>query len=185
MPRSNFVLLQRIIAAMALMFFSVVNAIAQDLKVGYVNTERVLKEAPQAEVARKKLKNEFSPRDEKIVTLQDELKRLTEKQERDDQVMSNAVRKRLERDIISLKRDIKRAREEFTEDFNLRRNEELVKLQKLISMTIQMVAEQESFDLILSDSVLYSSKRVDITQKVLDKLRYAPADGSRNTPRNN
>lgn len=143
---------------------------AQDLKLGFVDTARVLKEAPQADIARKKLENEFAPRDKKIVNMQTELKKLDEKLKRDAAVMSDATRKKLDRDIISLRRDVKRAREEFTEDFNIRRNEELSKLQKLIFEVTVKVAEDEQYDLILSDSVLYTSKRVDITTKVLERL---------------
>ena len=73
--------------------------------------------------------------------------------------------------MIELKRDIKRAKEEFTEDFNLRRNEELTKLQKLIYLTTVEVAKEDGYDIVLSDSVLYTSKRVDITDKILERLR--------------
>lgn len=145
--------------------------IAQDLKIGFVDTARVLKEAPQADLARKKLESEFAPRDEKIVSMQKELKGLDEKQSKDLTVMSDSARKKLERDIIALKRDIKRAKEEFTDDFNLRRNDELTKLQKIIYQTTVTVAKDDGYDVILSDSVLYTSKRVDITDKILERLR--------------
>jgi len=159
-----------------LLFITVVaaqgqTANAQDVKLGFVDTARVLKEAPQADAARKKLEHEFAPRDKKIVNMQTELKQLDEQQKRDAAVMTDATRKKLERDIISLKRDIKRAKEEFTEDFNIRRNDELSRLQKLIYEITIKVAEDEQYDIILSDSVLYTSKRVDITQKVLERLR--------------
>lgn len=146
-------------------------ASAQELKIGYVDTARVLKDAPQADQARKKLENEFAPRDEKIVTMQKQLKQLDERQNRDIAVMSDSSRRKLERDMIELKRDIKRAKEEFTEDFNLRRNEELTKLQRLISQMTVAVAKEDGYDLVLSDSVLYTSKRVDITDKILERLR--------------
>jgi len=150
---------------------SVTSVQAQDLKLGFVDTARILKEAPQADIARKKLENEFAPRDKKIVNMQTELKKLDEQLKRDAAVMSDTTRKKLDRDIISLRRDVKRAREEFTEDFNIRRNEELSRLQKLIFEVTVKVAEDEQYDLIFSDSVLYTSKRVDITTKVLERLR--------------
>jgi outer membrane protein len=153
---------------------------AQDLKIGYVDTARVLKEAPQAEMARKKLKDEFNPRDEKIVDMQNQLKALTEQQEKNDKSMSSSARSDLERDSLTLKRDIKRAKEEFTEDFNLRRNEELAKLQQIIQKTTIELAKDKSFDVILSDSVLYTSKRIDITEMLLDRLRSAAKDGIEN-----
>lgn len=144
---------------------------AQDLKIGFVDTARVLKDAPQADLARKKLESEFAPRDEKIVNMQKQLKNLDDRQNKDIAVMSDSVRRKLERDMIELKRDIKRAKEEFTEDFNLRRNEELTKLQRLISQTTVAVAKEDGYDIVLSDSVLYTSKRVDITDKILARLR--------------
>jgi outer membrane protein len=146
-------------------------AIAQDLKIGFVDTARVLKDAPQADLARKKLEHEFAPRDEKIVNMQKQLKNLDDRQNKDNVVMSDSVRRKVERDMIELKRDIKRAKEEFTEDFNLRRNEELTKLQRLISQTTVAVAKEDGYDIVLSDSVLYTSKRVDITEKILERLR--------------
>jgi len=144
---------------------------AADLKIGYVDTALVLKEAPQADMARKKLKDEFNPRDEKIVAMQNQLKDMTEQQDRDDKVMSGSARRSLEHDILTLKRDIKRAKEEFTEDFNLRRNEELARLQQLIHKTTVAVAKDKDYDVIMTDSVLYASKRVDITDLILERLR--------------
>jgi len=146
---------------------------AQELKIGFVDMARVLKDAPQAELARKKLETEFAPRDDKIVNMQKRLKNLDERQTRELADMSGSERRKIERDMIELRRDIKRAKEEFTEDFNLRRNEELTKLQKLISLTTVAVAKDDGYDIVLSDSVLFTSKRVDITDKILDRLRKA------------
>ena len=167
-----------VITTVSVLLLSVLvnQAFAQDLKIGYVDTALVLKEAPQAEMARKKLKDEFNPRDEKIVEMQNHLKNRTEEQEKNDKVMSLSARRALERDILILKRDIKRAKEEFTEDFNLRRNEELAKLQQIIHKTTVEVAKDRSFDIILSDSVLYTSKRIDITELILERLRIAAKD---------
>lgn len=157
--------------ALGIVLFGAANVNAQDLKIGYVDTARVLKDAPQADLARKKLEHEFAPRDEKIVNMQNKLKNLSDRQNRDIATMSGSERRKLERDMIELRRDIKRAKDEFTEDFNLRRNEELTKLQKLISQTTVAVAKDDGFDIVLSDSVLYTSKRVDITNKILERLR--------------
>lgn len=158
---------------------------AENLKVGYIDTGKVLKQAPQADVARKKLEEEFSPRDQEIVKLQKELKTLTEKQERDTKLMSRADSVKLERKIVSVKRDIKRAKEEFNEDFNLRRNEELAKLHKLISRTTIQIAQEQKYDVILSDNVLYISKRVDITEIVLNHLRRLREGPGRSTSTEN
>ena len=144
---------------------------AQELKVGYIDTAKVLKEAPQAELARKKLEDEFNPRDQEIVGMQQKLKKLQEKQERDAKLMSQSDNIKLEREIVTVKRDIKRAKEEFNEDFNLRRNEELAKLHKVISKTTIQIAQELEYDIILSDNVLYITKRVDITDIVIKRLQ--------------
>lgn len=144
---------------------------AADTRIGIVNTAMLLKEAPQAEAARKKLESEFAPRDVKIVELQNQIKKMEESLSKDAAIMSEAARKLKERDIVSKKRDVKRSREEFTEDFNFRRNEEVGKLQKLVSDTILSLAKEKQYDIILNESVIYASQQVDITANVLEKLR--------------
>jgi outer membrane protein len=144
---------------------------AADTRIGIVNTAKILKEAPQAEVARKKLESEFAPRDAKIVELQKTIKSLEDKLSKDAAVMSEAARKKQEREIVAKKRDVKRGREEFTEDFNFRRNEEIGKLQKLVSETILSLAKEKQYDIILNESVIYASKQVDITSLVLERLQ--------------
>ena len=144
---------------------------AEAPKLGFVNTARILKEAPQADKARKKLEFEFAPRDKKIVAMQKKLKTLEDQLAKDAAVMSESARKKLERQIISDKRDIKRSKEEFTEDLNIRRNEELNKLQKLVYDTIVALAKEQKYDLILGDSVLFASKRIDVTDQVLTRLK--------------
>ena len=146
-------------------------SVAAETRIGIVNTANVLKDAPQAEAARKKLESEFAPRDAKIVEMQKSIKALEDDLAKNSAVMSEAARKKSERDIVSQKRDVKRAREEFTEDFNFRRNEELGKLQKLVYETILTIAKDEKYDIILGESVIYASNQVDITDKVLEQLR--------------
>ena len=147
------------------------SAQAENTRIGIVNTANLLKEAPQAEAARKKLESEFAPRDAKIVKLQKAIKALEEKLSKDAAVMSEAARKKQERDIVTRIRDVKRSREEFTEDFNFRRNEEIGKLQKLVSATILALAKEQKYDIILNESVIYASQQVDITANVLKRLR--------------
>lgn len=155
-----------------LLFGLGLSANAAEVKLGFVNTAKVLDEAPQAEVARHKLETEFAPRDKALVKAQKKLKQLEDKLARDGAVMSDDKRRDLERDIISQKRDIKRSQDEFREDFNIRRNEELSKLQRLVLQAIATLAREQHYDMILGDnSVLYASERVDVTQKVIDVLR--------------
>ena len=144
---------------------------AQDIRLGFVNTAQIMNEAPQADAARERLKNEFKSRDEKIVALQNDLKALEEEINKNSPIMSNDVLNKSERKVVSLKRDIKRAKEEFNEDLNIRRNEELAKLQKQVYETIVAVANEKNYDVILGDSVLFASKRVDLTSQVIEKLK--------------
>lgn len=146
-------------------------AAAQDLKIGFVNASKVSAEAPQAEAARRKLEREFEPRDAELVAMQSDLEDLETRLRQDGAVMEEAERRRLERDILTLKRDIRRRQEEFREDFNLRRNEELSKLQRRILDTIAQVAEARGYDLVVSDGVIFASDRVDITPLIIERLR--------------
>jgi len=147
------------------------SAFAQDIKIGFVNSSRVLKEAPQAEQARLKLEAEFSPRDKKILAMQKEVEKIEKELNRDAQLMSESVKKDKERDLIAQKRDIKRAQEEFNEDLNIRRNEELNTLKQKVYETIVSLAKDENFDVILGDSVMFASTRVDITEDVIKRLK--------------
>ncbi len=144
---------------------------AEAIKIGFVNVARVLQQAPQAEQAKKRLEREFAPRDKRLVAMQKELKKLEEKLARDAAVMSDSERRKLERDILAKQRELKRARDEFREDFNLRRNEELGKLQRQVFEAVKSLAKDEDYDLLLTDGVVYASDRVDVTDKVLKRLK--------------
>ncbi|HLA75894.1 MAG TPA: OmpH family outer membrane protein [Gammaproteobacteria bacterium] len=144
---------------------------AAELKLGFVNAAKILEEAPQAEAARNKLEKEFAPRDKNLVASQKEVKDMEDKLAKDGAVISEAERRKSERDILTQKRDLKRAQDEFREDFNIRRNEEFGKLQRLVYETIVSLAKQDGYDLIVGDGAIYASDRVDITDKVLQRLK--------------
>ncbi len=145
-----------------------------DLKIGFVNIPAVLEKAPQAEKAKKRLELEFSPRDKQLVAQQKEIQSLDEKIAKDAAVMGESARANLEKDILNKKRDAKRAQQEFSEDFNARRNEELGKLQRRIVEAIREIAKDQSFDLLLTDGVIYSSEKIDVTSQVQQKLSTIP-----------
>ena len=142
---------------------------AAELKIGYVNAVKVIEEAPQGEAALKKLESEFAPRDKQIVEMQNKLKQLEQELEKNALVLKDAEHRSKEFEIVSLKRDLRRATQEFREDYNLRRNEELAALQKIVQKTIAEIARQENYDLIL-ESAVYASTRADITDKILKRL---------------
>lgn len=142
------------------------------LKIGFVNAAKILDQAPQAEAARTRLEQEFAPRDQGLVDAQRALRSLEERLARDGAVMSDADRRNLERDIIAQKRELNRSQLEFREDFNIRRNEELGKLQKRVYDIIVQLAQEQRFDLIINDgAVIFASEQVDITDQVLQRLR--------------
>jgi len=148
------------------------SSVFAEVRAGFVNIAKVLEEAPQAEEARKKLESEFAPRDNELVESQKKVKQLEDKLARDGLVMGEPERRDLERQIMTLKRDLKRAREEFGDDLNLRRNDELSKLQRLVIDAIVALARENGYDIILSDNnVLYASDKVDITEQVLKRLQ--------------
>lgn len=152
------------------MLLLVANVSYAELKIGFVNVAKVLEKAPQAEKAKKRLEKEFSPRDKHLVSQGKEIKKLEEKLSRDAAVMSESERRRLEKDIVAKKRDAKRSQQEFKEDFNMRRNEELTKLQRRIMEAIKALAKDEKFDLLLTDGVIFASQQVDVTNQVQEKL---------------
>ncbi|BAU48185.1 membrane protein [Sulfurifustis variabilis] len=157
-------------AALAALFALLAAPAWAELKVGYVNAVKVIEEAPQGEAALKKLEAEFGPRDKKLVAMQGRIKQLEDELEKNALLLKDTERRSKEHEIVVLKRDLRRATQEFREDYNLRRNEELASLQKLVFNAIVEIAKQESYDLILHEGTIYASKKVDLTEKVLKRL---------------
>ena len=142
---------------------------AAEFKIGFVNTERVFREAAPAVKAQKKLEKEFAARDQELQKMTKQAKDLQTYLEKEGITISDAERRNKERDLANLNRDFQRLQREFREDLNLRRNEELAQVQERANKVIQSIAEAEKFDLILQEAV-YASPRIDITDKVLKSL---------------
>lgn len=143
---------------------------AQGIKIGYVNAVKVIEEAPQGEAALKKLESEFGPRDKRLVSMQNDIRELEDDLEKNGLIMTDVDRRKKEREILVMKRNLRRATQEFREDYNLRRNEELTVLQKIVKQAIVEIAKQEKYDLIVHEGAIYASSKIDITDKVLEKL---------------
>lgn len=158
-------------AALMLCAFAAPAAVGADASVAFVNSGRVLEQAPQAKAARERLQQEFAPRDSEIQTAQKTLKGLQEKLERDGAVMSAAERGKLEHEIVAQQRELKRSQSEFSEDLNLRRNEEFAKLQRETADAIVAIAKENGYDLVFEAGVVYASEKVDITDRVIGRLR--------------
>jgi outer membrane protein len=146
------------------------SAQTSDYKIGFVNTERLFREAAPAKRAQQKLEREFAGRDSDIQKLNKQVRDLQAQLEKDGVTMAEADRRNKERDLANMSRDLQRLQREFREDLNLRRNEELAAVQERANKVIQQIAEAEKFDLILQDPVVYASGRIDITDKVIKAL---------------
>lgn len=144
---------------------------AQQLKIGFVNYGRLIGESPQAAIAEEALREEFAPRQREGVALQTELQQKQEQIQRDLDVMGPEERRNAERDLRKNERELARQQQEFSEDFNLRRNESLRKVQSEVLREVQAFVAAEGFDLVVSDGVLYSSPAIDITEQVLAELK--------------
>ena len=143
---------------------------ASPYKIGFVNTEKLFREAAPAKRAQAKLEREFAARDAEVQKLTKQVRDLQGSLDKDGATMAEGDRRNKERDLANLSRDLQRAQREFREDLNLRRNEELASLQERANRVIQQIAEAEKFDLILQDPVVYASQRIDITDKVTKAL---------------
>jgi outer membrane protein len=142
-----------------------------ETKIGFVDTAKLMEAAPQVKAAQAKIESEFAPREKELVALQQQIRKLEDKMSRDGSVMSETQTSKLEREVLAKRRDLKRSQEEFRDDLNIRRNEVLSKLQKEIYNVVVAFAKEQKFDLILTQGVVYSSDKVDVTESVLKKLR--------------
>ena len=141
-----------------------------DYKIGFVNTERLFREAAPAKRAQQKLEKEFAARDADLQKLSKQVRDLQALLDKDGATMGEAERRNKERDLANQSRDLQRMQREMREDVNLRRNEELTGLQERANKVIQQIANEEKFDLILQDPVVFASQRIDITEKVIKAL---------------
>jgi outer membrane protein len=144
------------------------------LRIGYVNSDRVLRDATPAKAAQAKLETEFGKRDKELNDVAARLKTAAEKLEKEGPTLSEAERTRRQRDLVEQDRDLQRKRREFQEDLNQRRSEELSSVVERANKVIKQIFEQEKYDLILQDAV-FASSRVDITDKVIRVLNSSAA----------
>jgi outer membrane protein len=142
-------------------------------KIGFVNTERVLRDAVPAVRAQKKIEAEFSKRDQELGKVAEQLKKMQDDLEKNGVTMPESQRRAKERDFGELNRDFQRKQREFREDLNQRRNEELAGVVEQANRIIRQIAEQEKYDIIFQDAV-YANPRIDITDKVIKALEGKP-----------
>mgnify|MGYP006282752117 CR=1 FL=1 len=145
------------------------SAYAADVKIGFIDADRINRESVPAERASKKLEKEFAPREADLRKLETQIKTLQGQLEKDGLTMSESDRRAKETELGRQSREFQRLQREFREDLNLRRNEELAALFERANRVIKQVAESEKYDLIVQEAV-YRSPRIDITEKVLKAL---------------
>ena len=147
-------------------------ASAAELRIGFVNTDRIFKEAATAKAAQSKLEQEFSRREREVEGLGSQLKSASEKLEKDAPTLSDSQRGARQRQLVELDREFQRKRREFQEDLAQRKNEELQLVLERANRVIKQVAESEKYDLIMQEAV-YVNPKLDITDKVLNGLNNA------------
>lgn len=161
--------LVKFLAATAMVVTVGTSVHAQDLKIGYVNSDRVLRDAVPAKAAQAKLETEFSKREKDLADLAGRLKASGDKLEKDAPTLAESERSRRQRELVEQDREFQRKRREFQEDLNQRKNEELSSVVERANKVIKQIFETEKYDLILQEAV-FAGPRIDITDKVIKAL---------------
>jgi outer membrane protein len=143
---------------------------AAELKIGFLSTERVLRESAPAVRSQKKLEKEFEKREADLKKVDRQIRDLQAVLDRDGATIAEAERNNKVRELSNLTREFQRNERSFREDVNLRKNEELASLQERADKIIKQIAEVEKFDLILQEPVVWASPRIDITDRVIKLL---------------
>jgi len=166
-------MVRRVFLAVMLVFAVVaspgVRAQASDVRIGFVDTERILREAAPAVRAQKRLEKDFAPRDQELQRLAARAKDLQLSLEREGLTLSDSERNKREQELARLTQQFQRLQREFREDLNIRRNEEMATVLERVNAVIKRIAETDKLDLVFQEAV-YRSTRIDITEKVLKAL---------------
>ena len=166
--------LKAVLAAAVLGLAGAAHVQAQDLKIGYVNSDRVLRDAAPAKAAQSKLEGEFGKREKELAEMANRLKAASDKLDKDAPTLPESERTRRQRDLVEQDREFQRKRREFQEDLNQRKNEELSSVVERANRVIKQIFETEKYDLIVQEAV-FAGPKVDITDKVIKALNAQPA----------
>ena len=160
-----------LVAVLVLLFWWGVGTAAEDYKIAVVDPNRVVESSPQYDAARKSLQREVEERERNLRTQQEEIAELQRRLEREGDLMSQSEAQRLQNDIRSRTRKLKYAQDEFQEDLTLRQNELRTKLARQVQEVVVELAKELGIDLVLSEGLVYFSKRVDISDQVVERLK--------------
>jgi outer membrane protein len=156
-----------IVASTALLLIS--SGVMAEGKIGFVNSQRILNDAPQAARAKKKIEKDFEKRDQELQRIAKQLQGLQESMDKNSVTMAESERRTKEREFGELTRDFQRKQREFREDLSQRQNEEMAAIFERVNKIIKQIAEAEKYDIIFQEAV-YANPRIDITDKVIKAL---------------
>jgi outer membrane protein len=162
------------LVAMGLCGLMVTHQASAEIKIGVVNFQKLMEEAPQVKSAMQALQNEFGPRQRELVTMQNDLKARDDKLAKEAAVMAEADRIKAEKALRDQQREFSRKGGEFQDDLSTRKNEEIGKVQRYLVSEVQAYSQAQGFDLVLVES-LYSKPALDITAQILEVLKTKPA----------
>jgi len=157
------------LSLLAVALIGISQAAVAETKIGFVNSDRVMREAAPAVRAQQRLEKEFEKRDEELQRMAKDLKAMQENLERDGATMTESDRRNKERAVNDINRDFQRKQREFREDLNQRRNEELASVLDKANRSVKDIAEKENYDIIFQEAV-FANPRIDITDKVIKAL---------------
>lgn len=159
-----------IIAAASAMVIVSPTIARAEIRIGFVDPVALIQNAPQSQAALKQLELEFRPRNDDILELQERMRALESEIEKNALIWQESELKNAKREVEALQRRMQRTQEEAQEDYNLRRNEELARIQDIIREVIVTIAQEEEYDLILETGVVYVSPRINLTERILEEL---------------
>ena len=161
-------MLKRYILASAVLLSFSVTAMAEG-KIGFVNSQKILNDAPQASRAKKKIEKDFEKRDQDLQRIAKQLQGMQENLDKNSVTMAESERRTKEREFADLNRDFQRKQREFREDLSQRQNEEMASIFERVNKIIKQIAEAEKYDIIFQEAV-YANPRIDITDRVIKAL---------------
>jgi len=161
--------------ALSLCGFMVSQQASAEIKIGYVDFQKLMTEAPQVKSAMQALQNEFGPRQRELLAMQNDLKSRDEKLAKEGAIMAEADRAKAEKSLRDQQREFSRKGGEFQDDLSTRKNEEIGKVQRYLLEEIRTYSSAQGFDLVLGEGVFYNKPQLDITTQVLEVLKAKPA----------
>jgi outer membrane protein len=161
--------------ALGLCGFMVSQQASAEIKIGYVDFQKLMAEAPQVKSTMQALQNEFGPRQRELIAMQNDLKARDDKLAKEGAIMAEADRAKAEKTLRDGQRELSRKGGEFQDDLSTRKNEELGKVQRYLLEEIRTYSSAQGFDLVLGEGVFYGKPQLDITAQVLEVLKSKPS----------